>query len=87
MVLDPEHAKVAMNGVPVDKPCLIVAGGGFVKSRSINASINLGKTIPAGNIKRFPSRFDSNSKKSDYGIGSDFRNACWTGKKFDYGGG
>ena len=57
-----EFAKVTVNGVPVDKPCPIAVGGGFVKSQSTNAGINLGKTIPVGNIKRFSLRFDSNQK-------------------------
>lgn len=52
VVPDQEHAKVTMNSVPVDKPCRIVVGGGFVKS-STNAGINLGNTILVGNIKKF----------------------------------
>ena len=77
---DQEQAKVTLSDVPVDKPCPIAVGGGFVKSQSTNVAINLGKTISVRNIKRFPLRFDSNSKEFDYGIESDFRNACWIGK-------
>ena len=75
-----EPAKVVMSGKLVAKIFLIAVGGGSVKSRSINVDINLGEAIPVGNKKRFPIRFNSNSNNSDYGMGSDFRNSCWTGK-------
>ena len=75
-----DPAKVVMSGKLVAKIFLIAVGGGSVKSRSINVDINLGETIPVGNKKRFPLRFNSNSNNSDYGMGSDFRNSCWTGK-------
>ena len=48
-------------GVPMDKPCPIVAGGGSMKSRSIKVDINLGETLLVGNKERSPLRFNSNS--------------------------
>ena len=80
VVPDPEHAKKVVSGRPVVNSCPLAAGGGAVKPRSINGDINLGEKIPAGNKLRFPLQFNSNSKEAVYGIGSDLRNACWTGK-------
>ena len=80
MVLDPEHAKTVLSSRPVATPCLLAASGGAVKPWSINVDINLGEKIPVGNKLRFPLRFNSNSKESNYGIVSVLRNACWTGK-------
>ena len=61
VIPDLEQAKVAVSGVPMDKPCPIVAGGGSMKSRSINVDINLGETLLVGNKERSPLRFNSNS--------------------------
>ena len=69
-----------VSGRPVVNSFPLAAGGGAVKPRSINGDINLGEKIPAGNKLRFPLQFNSNSKEAVYGIGSDLRNACWTGK-------
>ena len=52
----------------------------FVIPRSINGDINLGEKISAGNKLRLLLRFNSNSKESDYGMLSELRNTCWTGK-------
>ena len=81
VVPDPKHVMVVLSGILVNKPCSIAIGRGSVGYQSINVDINLGETMPVGNKKRFPLRFNLNSKESDYGIGSDFRNACWTRKR------
>ena len=80
VVLDPEHAKMVLSSRLVATPCPLAAGGGAVKPQSINVDINLGEKIPVGNKLRFPLSFNSNSKESNYGIGSVLTNSCWTGK-------
>ena len=52
VVSDPKHAKMVLSGLPVAKPCSLAVGGESVKSRSLNAGINLGETIPVGNKKK-----------------------------------
>lgn len=49
VVPDLEQARVAVSGVLMDKPCPIAAGGGLVKSWSVNVAINLGETLLVGN--------------------------------------
>ena len=47
---------------------------------SINGDITIGEKISAGNKLSLPLRFNSNSKEFDYGMLSELRNTCWTGK-------
>ena len=80
VVPDLDHAKMGLSSKPVANPCPLTAGEGVVIPRSINGDINIGEKISARNKLRLPLRFNSNSKESDYGMLSELRNTCWTGK-------
>ena len=75
-----DHAKMVLSSIPMANPCPLAGDGGVVISRSINGDINIGEKFSAGNKLRLPLRFNSNSKESDYGMLSELRNTCWTGK-------